>query len=108
VNSKDHDRNRELTKDFQKLHEELVKEGFFKPSYIHLAYRLSELLFIAGLSFYLRWNLPSSKLAQVVSYILLGILGGRSGWLMHEGGHHSLTGKPAVDRTLESLVMGKY
>jgi len=40
------------------LHEELLKEGFFKPTYIQLAYRLSELLFfIAGLSFYKRWNL---------------------------------------------------
>lgn len=31
---------------------------------------------------------------------------GRCGWLMHEGGHHSLTGSPNVDRLLQAMIYG--
>jgi fatty acid desaturase len=30
----------------------------------------------------------------------------RCGWLMHEGGHYSLTGKIAIDRTLQIIIYG--
>merc|ERR1712118_459450 len=33
-------------------------------------------------------------------------MGGRCGWLMHEAGHHSLTGEISVDRALQELIYG--
>ena len=36
----------------------------------------------------------------------LGIASGRCGWLMHEGGHYSLTGNIAIDRSLQIVLYG--
>lgn len=37
---------------------------------------------------------------------LLGITQGRCGWLMHEGGHHSLTGHIPTDITIQVITYG--
>jgi fatty acid desaturase 2 (delta-6 desaturase) len=95
-----------LTRDFQQLHTELVEEGYFRPSYGHILYRFMELAGMLALALWIYSSLqfPGAKLLAAV---ILGIYGGRCGWLMHEGGHHSLTGNSRVDRFLESFVMGK-
>ena len=53
----------------------------------HVIYRVSEIVLLHALGFYLLFNNQ-----VVLGLITLGIVSGRCGWLMHEGGHYSLTG----------------
>lgn len=101
-------RHEALTRDFQKLKDELVAEGMFEPSIPHVIYRISELIGFLVLGMYL---LMTSQSWPVWTFGLLcfAMYQGRSGWLMHEGGHHSLTGVPNVDRFLQAVIYGiKY
>jgi len=98
-------RHKALTEDFQKLHKELLDEGLFKPSIPHVIYRIVELILFATVGIYLI-SLNSSPLVTALGIISFGLFQGRSGWLMHEGGHHSLTGIPKVDRFIQSVVYG--
>ena len=41
-----------------------------------------------------------------VSAFVLGITDGRCGWLMHEAGHYSLTGKINIDQTIQTITYG--
>ncbi len=77
-----------LMADFKKLTEELKAEGFFKPSIPHVIYRVLELVLLhaAGI-----WLIRNNSLP--LGIVLLALGQGRSGWLMHEGGHYSLTGR---------------
>jgi fatty acid desaturase 2 (delta-6 desaturase) len=95
-----------LTRDFQQLHKELVEEGYFHPSYFHILYRFVELAVMLTLAFWINSYFGNVG-AKLLAAVILGIYGGRCGWLMHEGGHHSLTGNSRVDRFLESFLMGK-
>jgi fatty acid desaturase 2 (delta-6 desaturase) len=90
-----------LTKDFQKLHDELESEGLFKPSPFHILIRFLELgvFFVFGV-----WLQLSGY--RVSSAMVMAFLAGRSGYLMHEAGHNSLTGKPKFDRFLHSFLFG--
>jgi len=42
----------------------------------------------------------------VLGLALLGLASGRCGWLMHEGGHYSLTGNIKLDRHLQMFTYG--
>jgi fatty acid desaturase 2 (delta-6 desaturase) len=95
-----------LTRDFLQLHKELVEEGYFRPSYAHVLYRFVELALMLALSLWTDSSFDSIG-AKLLGAVIGGIFGGRCGWLMHEGGHHSLTGNSQVDRFLESFVMGE-
>lgn len=77
-----------LLEDFNNFTRELEAEGFFKPSIPHVIYRFVELFVLHVVGF---WLLRSNYI--VPGLIFLGIGTGRCGWLMHEGGHYSLTGK---------------
>jgi len=77
----------ELMKDFNEFQSQLQKEGFFNPAPAHVAYRVAEIVLMHIFGFYLLFH---SHVALGV--IVLGIVSGRCGWLMHEGGHYSLTG----------------
>jgi fatty acid desaturase/cytochrome b involved in lipid metabolism len=93
-----------LAADFQKLTADLKAEGFFTPSMGAIVYRLSELvaLFVLGI-----WLLRSdSSVLRVTSILVLGVAEGRCGWLMHEGGHNSLTGNIKIDRALQVWTYG--
>jgi len=94
-----------LSQDFEKLVKELVADGFFEPHMGEVVYRISELiaLFVAGLYFLL---CGKSWFLSGVGLIVLGIAEGRCGWLMHEGGHGSLTGKIHTDRALQIWIYG--
>mmetsp|Transcript_287 Transcript_287/g.505 ORF Transcript_287/g.505 Transcript_287/m.505 type:complete len:425 (+) Transcript_287:101-1375(+) len=91
-----------LVSDFNKLRDELEKEGFFKPSLIHVAFRLAEIIGMHALGFWMivgaGWVIPG--------LLMLGVVQGRCGWLMHEGGHYSLTGNIKVDRALQIVLYG--
>ncbi|KAJ6647039.1 Acyl-lipid (8-3)-desaturase [Pseudolycoriella hygida] len=97
-------KNRALTEDFTKLYLELEREGYFKPSYVHIAYRLVELLLMSALGAYL--SQIKTFWVQIVAVFVCGITAGRSGWVQHEGGHYSLTGNPKIDRYLQILTIG--
>lgn len=90
-----------LMADFDKLTRELEAEGYFKPSITHVVYRLVEVLvlFTAGFYFLLKEQF-------LLGLLLTGVAQGRCGWLMHEGGHYSLTGNIGVDRTIQILTYG--
>ena len=91
----------ELLKDFETLKNELQAEGFFKANYFHIIYRIAELVLMHLLGFYL--------VASGYYYcgaIMLGLASGRCGWLMHEGGHYSMTNVIAVDRLLQIVIYG--
>jgi len=90
-----------LVADFVKLKKELTEEGFYEPSLVHVAYRFAEIILMHALGLYLLFN------GYVISgCVVLGIVEGRCGWLMHEGGHLSLTGRIGVDHLLQVVTYG--
>ena len=97
-------RHRALTEDFTELYRELEKDGYFKPSPGHIAYRIGELIFFAALGMYLmQQNCGACVAVGIISFALFQ---GRSGWLQHECGHHSLTGNSKVDRLIQAVLYG--
>ncbi len=77
----------QLMKDFDEFTRQLEKEGYFKPSLLHVFYRTSEIIVMYGAGLYLLLN------GQVPwGIVLMALAQGRCGWYMHEGGHYSLTG----------------
>jgi acyl-CoA 6-desaturase (Delta-6 desaturase) len=91
----------ELMKDFEKLTKELIDEGYFKPNMGHVVYRIMEIVFMHVAGFYLLFNKY-----LLFGLLLLGIVSGRCGWLMHEAGHYSLTGNIPIDRSLQTIIYG--
>lgn len=47
-----------------------------------------------------------SMMLKALGLFVLGVVQGRCGWLMHEGGHYSLTGNIKVDRTIQEILYG--
>jgi fatty acid desaturase len=98
------ERHKALSQDFLKLYQDLLKEGMFKPSIGHVTYRILELVLFAIFGMYF---ISSENTAlRVLALISFAFFQGRSGWLMHEGGHHSLTGNSKVDRFLQAIIYG--
>jgi len=91
----------ELLADFDKLHRELEAEGMFKSSIPHVIYRCSEILLLYLIGGYL---ILHNNIA--IGVILMAVAQGRCGWLMHEGGHCSLTGNVKFDVFLQELIYG--
>jgi fatty acid desaturase len=91
----------ELLKDFDALTKQLEEEGFFKANYFHIFYRIAEIILMHVLGFYL------VKFGYYYTgAVILGIASGRCGWLMHEGGHYSMTSIIPVDRFLQIVIYG--
>ncbi|CEM28175.1 unnamed protein product [Vitrella brassicaformis CCMP3155] len=92
--------DRAFIEDFRSFRQELIDEGYFDPSYAHVAYRLVELVAMFVLHFWLlsigRWGLAA---------IVGGIATGRAGWVQHEGGHNSLTGIPWIDKAIQRVAI---
>ena len=97
-------RHTALTEDFLHLYQEFVSEGLFAPSPRHIIYRLSELVIFAALGVFLLGQ--EGWISRILGIICFALFQGRSGWLMHEGGHHSLTGNSKVDRFIQAVVYG--
>lgn len=85
-----------LLADFADFTAQLQAEGKFEPSPRHVVYRLVEVvaMHLAGAA--LIWH--GYTLAGIA---MLGVVQGRCGWLMHEGGHYSLTGNIGIDRAIQ-------
>lgn len=77
----------DLLADFDQLTRDLEKEGFFKASVPHTIYRIVEVILFHVVGVYLVLN---NNIA--LGLISLAIGQGRCGWLMHEGGHYSISG----------------
>lgn len=95
-----------LLKDFNKLQQDLKDEGFFEPAPMHVLYRVTELVVMHIVGGYLLLKCPDSYLAMTAGLFFLGLASGRCGWLMHEGGHYSLTGHIPTDRMLQVIIYG--
>jgi len=91
----------DLLNDFNQLTQELKEEGFFKPAPLHVAYRVLEIVAMHAIGFYFLFNQQ-----VLLGTVILGLVSGRCGWLMHEGGHYSLTGVIAIDRALQIVLYG--
>ena len=89
-----------LMKDFAELTAQLTKEGYFKPDLAHVSYRVSEIVLMHAIGFGLLFNGYMWP-----GIIVLGIVSGRCGWLMHEGGHYSLTGSSLLPMLVFSVVI---
>jgi len=98
------EKHKALTEDFMKLYHDLIEEGMFKPSVGHITYRLLELIMFAAFGLY--FITSENAALRVLALFSFAFFQGRSGWLMHEGGHHSLTGNSKVDRFIQAAVYG--
>ncbi|CAL8112301.1 unnamed protein product [Orchesella dallaii] len=98
-------KNKALTEDFTTLYLELKAEGLFEPSYSHMAYRLTEMLLLVLLGLYFITGY-SHFWIKVMGCLFFSLGQIRLTWIMHEGGHHSLTGNPKHDRKLQSYLYG--
>lgn len=97
---KPHPNDREVLDDFKKFRQSLIDRGFFKPSPVHILYRVLELFGIFAFATYM---IPRNL---VVSTMLFGLFGGRCGWIQHEGGHNSLTGNIRIDKLIQECFIG--
>ena len=91
-----------MLKDFAKWRKDLEREGFFKPSPAHVAYRFAELaaMFALGTALmYARWHATSV-------FVTACFFGARCGWVQHEGGHSSLTGSIWWDKRIQAFTAG--
>eukprot|EP01125_Pyxidicula_operculata_P018104 TRINITY_DN6408_c0_g2_i1.p1 TRINITY_DN6408_c0_g2~~TRINITY_DN6408_c0_g2_i1.p1 ORF type:complete len:383 (+),score=56.92 TRINITY_DN6408_c0_g2_i1:38-1186(+) len=90
-----------LLEDFETLRNQFEKEGLFKPNYPHIAYRVLELVVMHSIGLYLMFNgWP------IFGMLVFSLANGRCGWLMHEGGHGSITGNPKIDKMAQSVLFG--
>eukprot|EP00492_Amphilonche_elongata_P005620 TRINITY_DN87_c0_g1_i4.p1 TRINITY_DN87_c0_g1~~TRINITY_DN87_c0_g1_i4.p1 ORF type:complete len:208 (+),score=28.81 TRINITY_DN87_c0_g1_i4:209-832(+) len=96
-----------LLKDFEELRQQLKAEGYYNPSYSHIAFRIFELAamhLIGGYLFLHYWH--SNPLFSFLGLCIVGLAQGRCGWFMHEGGHGSLTGNLNYDWNIQRLFYG--
>jgi len=98
-------RNDALAKDFQKLHDDFVAEGFFNRDVGEIVWRFSEIFLMFAAGFYLLLGCNATVL-RALGVLVIGLAQGRCGWLMHEGGHGSLTGNIKVDRAAQIVLYG--
>jgi len=108
-----------LVDDFRKLTQDLKDEGMFDPSWLHVAYRITELfVMVLGGIFMMYYADPptdnsfgftpyqpysTDTLVFWTAFIIVGIGRGRCGWFMHEGGHGSLTGSLHADWRIQEF-----
>ena len=90
-----------MSHEFAQFRRQLEEEGWFEPAPLHVAYRVLEVVAMHLLGVYL-----FTTAAWPLGFLVLGIVEGRCGWLMHEGGHYSLTGVPKVDVRLQEFLYG--
>jgi fatty acid desaturase len=89
-----------MLEDFVRFRKSLEDRGFFNPSYFHITYRILELV---AIYYFAIWTMQYSIAASIV---LLGLFGGRCGWVQHEGGHNSFTGNIKTDKVVQNVFIG--
>jgi len=92
--------DKDMIADFAEFRKSLETRGFFKPSTMHVCYRVFEIVALyLFASYMIRYNI-------FVSLFLFGLVGGRCGWIQHEGGHNSLTGNIKTDKLIQNIFLG--
>jgi len=91
-----------MLEDFARWRAQLEKEGFFRPSPAHVAYRLTEL----AATFALGTFLMTAGYPILASIVYGAFFGARCGWVQHEGGHNSLTGNIWLDKRIQAAACG--
>jgi len=89
-----------MLEDFARFRKSLEDRGFFAPSYSHITYRILELV---AIYYFAIWTMQYSIAASIV---LLGLFGGRCGWVQHECGHNSFTGNIKTDKMVQNVFIG--
>ena len=105
----------ELDRDFWEMYKQFQDEGLFKPSLTNTVIRISEIAILGvllPLAYYCvqTSNIPYPVISIGLTYLIVGLGGlfiGRCGFLVHETGHNSLTGKTGVDDFIAKVVMGR-
>lgn len=100
------ERQKLLTEDFLQLFKELQDEGYFKPDYVHVTWRLCEVLLFLLPGYYAAFNWSGNILGQLVALVLIGLGHGRAGFIMHELGHTASTGNKTVDYFIGRILIG--
>jgi len=87
--------------DFRVFRKQLVDDGFFEPRPLHVAYRFVEVavMFVCAM-----WLISQGWM--VLGLTIIGLFGGRCGWIQHEGGHKSLTGSMWTDMRIQAFFIG--
>lgn len=102
VDTKEQMRLAKLSANYKALREELISEGWFNCSLAHTAYRCAEIFAMYAVGIYMlvntAWTIPA--------LVILGIVQGRCGWLMHEAGHISFTGNTKLDIRAQEFFYG--
>lgn len=93
--------NSRMIQDFNNWRISLIKRGFFEPSYVHVAYRLGELVLLFLLATHVLFN---GKV--IMSLFIFGFFSGRCGWIQHECGHLSFTCNKTIDKILQIITIG--
>ncbi len=89
--------------DFEKLNHQLIKDGFYKPSYYHVCERIvanAGIWGIAGMFLYNKFI--------ITSFILMAINYVQCGWIQHECGHKSFTGNIKIDNFLQMIYLNIF
>jgi len=94
------ERQQEMTAEFREMRTKLVEQGCFEPDYIHVYFRLLEIVFYFGLG---TWMASYNIYASILSFIAFKT---RCGWVQHECGHLSFTGIRRIDRAIQTFTMG--
>ena len=89
-----------MLEDFVRFRKSLEDRGFFNPSYLHITYRILELV---AIYYFAVWTMRYNIAASIC---VLGLFGGRCGWVQHEGGHNSFTGKIKIDKMVQNIFIG--
>jgi len=99
---KNNETDKEMLEDFAEFRKSLEQRGYFKPNYLHVSYRIIEIIGIYLLAAYvIKYNI-------LASILLFGLCSGRCGWIQHEGGHNSLTCNIKIDKQLQAFFLGFF
>mgnify|MGYP001387627787 CR=1 FL=1 len=90
-----------IEKDFTNLRNKLVREGWFEPSWTHVAWRIVSNACLWMFGMYMMSL--TSRLGLFLGVIVCSVAYKQVGWIQHEGGHSSLTGNPRVDRCIQAF-----
>ena len=92
-----------IESDFEKLNRQLIKDGYYKPSYPHIVQRIGTnagIWVVAGLFLYNNYMITSITL-MAINYV-------QCGWIQHECGHKSFTGDMKVDNFLQMIYLNIF
>ena len=100
--NKENDKDADMLDDFIQFRKSLENRGYFDPNYIHVSFRIFEILGIYFIAAYtIKYNI-------MLSILLFGLCGGRCGWLQHECGHNSFTCNIKIDKRIQQIFLGFF